>query len=126
MTFDQLFVDPRGRAPRDAFVPALLVVVAVTLFYAFLVRGRTAQFCLLVLLYPAVVLHARRLHDMGHSAWLLAVPTTLLLVSFGIWLKHVSLGAQLDAVVPTAALVASAATALWCAVGRSRHQAGRE
>jgi uncharacterized membrane protein YhaH (DUF805 family) len=120
MTFDRLFVDPRGRAPRDAFVPALLVVVAVTLFYAFLVRGRTAQFCLLVLLYPAFVLHAKRLHDMGRSAWLLALPTALLLLAFGIWLKYVSLGAQLDAVVPTVALVVATATALWCAVGRSR------
>jgi uncharacterized membrane protein YhaH (DUF805 family) len=120
MNFEQLFVDPRGRAPREAFVPALLVVVAVTLFYAFLVKGRTAQFCLLVLVYPALVLHARRLHDMGRSAWLLIVPAALLLFAFAIRLEYLSLGPRVDGLLPAAALAVSAGFALWCTVGRSR------
>lgn len=120
MTFEQLFVDPRGRTSRAAFVPALVVVIAVVVFYSWLVRGRTGLFCLLVLVYPAAVLHARRLHDMTRSGWWLAVPLGLLLVSFGIWLKYLSLGPQLDAVLPRAAIALCAAVALWCALGRGR------
>ncbi len=55
-------------------------------------------------MYPAIVLHARRLRDIGQSAWLLLVPAALMVVAFAIWLKLFSLGAQLDAAVPLIAL----------------------
>lgn len=71
--------------------------------------GRTAQWCLLVLLFPAVVLHARRLHDMGRTAWL----------------QFASPGTQLEAVVPIAALVASAGLALWGCLGGGQAGASR-
>jgi len=120
MNFESLFVNPAGRTPRDQFVPALITLLAAIAFYAFLVTGRTAVFCMLTLLFPAFVLHARRLHDMGRSAWILLVPVLLLFVAFAIWLHYVSLGTQLDSVVPLAALVVSADIALWSCVGRSR------
>jgi hypothetical protein len=62
--YDSLFASPNGRASRAQFLPALIVLVAVVVFYAFMVKGRTATFCLLVLVYPGLMLHARRLHDM--------------------------------------------------------------
>lgn len=120
MTYDSLFVDPRGRTSRGQFLPALLVLVAVVLFYALLVTGRTATFCVLVLMYPGLVLHARRLHDMGRSAWLLILPGLLLLAAFAIWLGYASFGARLDAALPLVALLVAAAFALWGAVGKSR------
>ena len=120
MTFEQLFVDPRGRTSRRDFLPALAVVIAVTLFYALLVRGRTGQFCLLVLLYPAAVLHARRLQDMGRSVWLLALPLVVLLASFGIRLKYLSWGEPAAATLPDIALVLCAVLALWCSFAGSR------
>ncbi|HWG31386.1 MAG TPA: DUF805 domain-containing protein [Steroidobacteraceae bacterium] len=124
-SFDSMFVSPKGRASRGQFVPALITLVAVILFYAFLVTGRTAQWCLLMLLFPGVILHARRLHDMGHSAWLLAVPAVLMVAAFAIWLHILSLGTQLDAAVPVVALVVSAGFALWGCIGRGQVEANR-
>ena len=125
MNFESLFVNPNGRTSRGEFVPALITLLAVVAFYAFLVTGRTAQWCLLVLVFPGVILHARRLHDMGHTAWLLIVPGVLMLVAFAIWLHIVSLGAQLDAAVPLVALAVSAGFALWGCVGSGQADANR-
>jgi uncharacterized membrane protein YhaH (DUF805 family) len=118
MNVDSLFVNPKGRTPRAQFVPALLVLLAAVLFYAFVVRGRTAQFCLLTLLYPALMLHARRLHDMGHTGWMLAVPAVLLVAMFGVRLDYVSFGAGADDVLTWLALAVAAAFARWCTVAR--------
>lgn len=120
MTYDELFVNPAGRTSRGHFVPALLVLVAVVLFFAFVVKGRTATFCLLALMYPGLVLLARRLHDMGRSAWPLAVPALLLLASFSIWLKYASFGTGADAALPTIALLVAGGFALWGALGPGR------
>ena len=125
MNFEALFVNPNGRTSRGESVPALITLLAVVAFYAFLVTGRTAQWCLLVLVFPGVILHARRLHDMGHTAWLLIVPGVLMLVAFAIWLHIVSLGAQLDAAVPLVALAVSAGFALWGCVGSGQADANR-
>lgn len=113
MSFESLFVYANGRTSRAQFVPALMTLLAVVAFYAYLVTGRTAQWCIVVLLFPAIVLHARRLHDMGHSAWLLLAPAALMVAAFAIWLNIVSLGVALDAAVPTIALAVSAGFALW-------------
>ena len=123
MNFDTLFVNPRGSTSRAQFVPALITLVAVVAFYAFLVTGRTAMFCLLVLVFPGVILHARRLHDMGHTAWLLVVPAVLMIAAFAIWLHYVSLGAQLDTAVPLIALVVSAGFAVWGCIGKGQAEA---
>jgi uncharacterized membrane protein YhaH (DUF805 family) len=125
MTFESLFVNPNGRTSRGQFVAALITFLAVVAFYAFLVKGRTGQWCLLVLLFPAFILHARRLHDMGHSAWLLLVPMVLMVAAFAIWLRVASLGAQLEAVVPVIALAVSAGFALWGCIGRGQAEANR-
>lgn len=118
MTYDSLFTSPRGRVSRAQFLPALLVLLAAVVFFAYLVKGRTATFCLLVLVYPGIMLHAKRLHDMGRSAWLLAAPVLLLLALFAIRLKYASFGSSLDSALPMVALLAAAATALWSAAGK--------
>jgi uncharacterized membrane protein YhaH (DUF805 family) len=120
MNFDDTFVHANGRTSREHFIPALVVLVAVLAFYAFLVTGRTAQFCMLVLVFPAFVLHARRLHDMGRSAWLLLVPTIIVVAAFAIWLQMFSLGASINSVVCVAALVLFAAFAFWGCVGKAK------
>lgn len=119
-SYDFLFVSATGRSTRAEFVPALIVLVAVVLFYAYLVTGRTATWCLFVVMYPAIVLHARRLRDMGQSPWLLLVPAVLMVVAFAIWLNLFSLGTQLDATVPLIALAVSAGFALWGCMGKER------
>ncbi len=125
MNFESLFVNPKGRTSRGQFVPALITLLAVVAFYEFLVTGRTAQWCMLVLVFPGVILHARRLHDMGHSAWLLLAPAILMLAAFAIWLQIVSLGAQLDSAVPLIALAVSAGFALWGCIGNGQAEANR-
>jgi uncharacterized membrane protein YhaH (DUF805 family) len=124
-SFDSLFVSSKGRTSRGQFVPALITLVAVIVFYAFLVTGRSGQWSLLVLLVPGVILHARRLHDMGRSAWRLLVPAVLMVAAFAIWLHLFSLGAQLDTAVPVAALAVSAGFALWGCVGKGQAETNR-
>lgn len=123
--FDSLFVRPGGRTSRGQFVPALLTLLAVVVFYVFMVKGRTAQWCLLVLLFPAIVLHARRLHDMGKSAWLLLAPAALMVAAFAKWLDIASLGARFDTVVPLAALAVSAGFAVWGCIGKGQVEVNR-
>ena len=125
MSFEVLFVNAAGRTSRGEFAAALVTLLTVVAFYAFLVTGRTAQWCLLALLFPAVILHARRLHDMGQTAWLLLVPGILMVGAFAIWLRIVNLGAQLDAAVPMAALAVSGGFALWGCIGRGQPEANR-
>jgi uncharacterized membrane protein YhaH (DUF805 family) len=125
MNFESLYVNPNGRTSRSQFVPALITLLAVVAFYMLLVGGRTGHWSMLVLLFPAFVLHARRLHDMGRSAWLLFLPTALMVVAFAIWLQIVSLGAPFDAAVPLIALAVSAGFALWGCIGNGTSNQAR-
>jgi uncharacterized membrane protein YhaH (DUF805 family) len=125
LLFDVLFVNPNGRTSRSQFVPALLTLVAVVAFYQYFVTGRTAQWCVAVLLFPAIILFARRLHDMGFTAWLLLVPGGLMVAAFGIWLKLASFGAQVDAVLPLIALAVTVAFAIWGCIGKSQAEANK-
>jgi uncharacterized membrane protein YhaH (DUF805 family) len=124
-SYDFLFVNPNGRTPRGPFAAALITLLIVVAFYAFLVRGLTAHWCLLMLLFPALVLHARRLHDMGYTAWLLLVPAVLTIAAFAIWLRIVSFGTPLDADVPIAASVVFVGFALWCCIGGGQAEPNR-
>jgi uncharacterized membrane protein YhaH (DUF805 family) len=123
MSFDTLFVNPAGRTARGPFVGALIVLLAAVAFYAFLVTGRTAQFCMVVLILPGVVLHARRLHDMGLTAWLLIAPGALLLATA--WLHLYDAESQLVTPVSAVALVVTAGFALWGVLGKGQAGANR-
>ncbi len=125
MNYETLFARPAGRTPRAQFVPALVTLLAAVLFFVWLVRNRTGDFCLLVLVYPGAMLLARRLHDMGRSASLLALPVLLLVAAFGIRLKYLSLGPSVDGVEPTVAVAIAAAFAAWGCLAPSRPGANR-
>jgi len=125
MNFESAFVNPKGRTSRGQFVPALITLLAVVAFYATFVRSRNGEWCLLVLVFPGIILHARRLHDMGHSAWLLLAPAVLMIATFAIWLHIVSLGTQLDAAVPMVALAVSAGFAVWGCIGKGQAENNR-
>jgi uncharacterized membrane protein YhaH (DUF805 family) len=124
-SFDFLFVNPGGRTPRSQFVPALVAFLAVAAFYAFLVKGVTAHWCMLMLVFPGLILHARRLHDMGHGGWPLLIPAVLTILAFAVWLRIASFGASFDAALPVAALAVCAGFALWGCVGNSQADANR-
>lgn len=125
MNFDTLFANPKGRTSRAHFVPALIVLAAVLAFYGFFVTGRTANFCMLVLLYPTVVLHARRLHDMGKSGWLLTVPLFAGLVAYAIRLKYLSVGPQFDVSAPYVALGLWVVFSVWGIAGKGQAETNR-
>ena len=120
MNYETLFVNLNGRTSRAQFMPAMATVIAVMAFYAFVVSGRTAQFCMVVLLYPAFVLLARRLRDMGYTAWLVLAPLVLVLAAYAIQLGYFSMGDAIDAALPWAALVFSTALILWACLSRAK------
>jgi uncharacterized membrane protein YhaH (DUF805 family) len=120
MNYDALFVNPNGRTSKADFIPALVVVLAAIAFFAYMVGGRTAHFCMLVLLYPAFTLLSRRLQDMGYSGWIALVPALVALAAFGAVVDYVSFGAAVDAALPWAALAVFAGFALWACVSRSK------
>jgi uncharacterized membrane protein YhaH (DUF805 family) len=74
MRYESLFVDAGGRTARGLFIGALIPLLLAGAFYHLWVFGKPGQFAGLLLFFPAFVLHARRLHDMGRSAWPLALP----------------------------------------------------
>ncbi len=123
MTFESTFVNATGRTSRSQFIPALITLLAATALYVVFVKGRSGQWSLLVLLFPAFVLHARRLHDMGRPALLLLVPGALIAAS--IWLRMTSNGTQVEAAVTYLALGVSALFAVWGLIGKSQAAANR-
>jgi uncharacterized membrane protein YhaH (DUF805 family)/uncharacterized membrane protein YphA (DoxX/SURF4 family) len=113
-SWNTLFVHPGGRTSRRHFLAALLPLALGVLWYAY--KGPAIDYApwgVLVLLYPAVVLHLRRLHDMGRTGWLMLVPAVLTVVAMGIWAHRISLGTQLDVVVPLVAVVVFIGFAFW-------------
>jgi len=123
MNFDTLFVHAGGRTPRDQFIGALVTLLAVFAFYYFLVPGRNSQWVQLVLLFPGVVLHARRLHDMGRAAWPLILPAALILATAWLYLFAPGFGAK--GIVSLAAAIVSAAFIVWGVVGKGQAEANR-
>jgi uncharacterized membrane protein YhaH (DUF805 family) len=123
MNFDTLFVSYAGRTGRDQFVGALITVLAAFAFYYFLVPGRNSQWVQLTLLYPAVVLLARRLHDMGRTAWLLVIPTVLILAMAWLYLFVPTSAAKGG--MKIAAIVVSAAFIVWGLIGKSQAEPNR-
>ena len=123
-SYNTLFVQPGGRTARGPFVAALIPLALATGWYA--IKGPAANYAcwgVLCLLYPAVVLHVRRLHDLGRTGWLMAGPTALAVVAMGIWAGRVSFGAPLDAAIPLAALASFVAVALWGGIARGQSPA---
>lgn len=118
MNFEALFVNPTGRTSRSAFVGALIVLLAAAGFYYWLVPGRSGQFALLVMLYPALVLHARRLHDVGRPGWPVLIPGAMLAAAGLLQLY----GPEAEATRPMAlaSLVIAAGFVLWGLAGPSR------
>jgi uncharacterized membrane protein YhaH (DUF805 family) len=123
MNFDTLFVYPSGRTARNAYIAALITLLVSLGFYYFLVPGRNSQWVQLVFLYPAVVLLARRLRDMGRSAWLLIIPAALVVAMAYLYLYVPTSGAKVN--VKWAAIIVSAAFMAWGLVGKSQPEPSR-
>ena len=118
MHYETLFADPSGRLPQRAFAGALFTLLAAFFFYYLLVWGGSGRWGMLVLLYPATVLHARRLRDMRRPVWLLALPVALILAAF--WLRENRPGTATQLDLHVAAFAVAAAFALWGLLGKAR------
>ena len=123
MTWDTLFVNRKGRTSREHFTAAVIPLAIVVWFYARSGPNEYAPWDLLVLMFPAVVLHGRRLHDMGHSAWPLMVPAVLTVAALAIWDRLLDLGAQLNFALPLAALIVFVGFAMWGCIGKGSAEA---
>lgn len=83
----------------------MATIIAVYAFYFWVGVNGTVQFSILVLLFPLLVLLARRLRDMGRPPALVFAPLLLLLAAFAVQYDYVSLGGIDTAVVWLALLV---------------------
>lgn len=115
--YDSLLADPRGRTAPGAFIGALIPLALVAAFYHWLVFGGSGQYAMLVLLYPAICLHARRLRDMGRTPWLLLIPA--IPTAAGIWFHMYVKGQDIETPAIWVALGVSALFTLWGLVGKS-------
>jgi uncharacterized membrane protein YhaH (DUF805 family) len=124
MSFETLYANPTGRTSRADFVGALITLLAAAAFYVLLVKaGRNGEWVLVTLLFPAMVLHARRLHDLGQTAWLLLVPGAL--IAAAVALHMTGRKPELQPAVALAALVVSAGFVVWGLVGEGQGDANR-
>jgi len=121
MTYDS-FANPAGRTSRGQFAIGLIIVALVAAFYYFRVKGTTGPWCLVMLVYPAIMLLARRMHDMGQTAWLTIVPGAVAIVA--IWLKMFAHDAR-GVLAIEVALAVYAAFALWGLAGKGQAEANR-
>jgi hypothetical protein len=112
-TFSSVYAQVGVRISRASYIPALAMLLAAVAFYACLVTGRTAMYCMLVLMIPGSILLAGRLRDMGRGASVLILPASLLLAAFGIWLKLVEPVGWMGHALPGVALATTAAVAAW-------------
>jgi uncharacterized membrane protein YhaH (DUF805 family)/uncharacterized membrane protein YphA (DoxX/SURF4 family) len=120
-SWNTLFVQTNGRTSRGHFLAALLPLALAVLWYA--IKGPAVDYApwgVLVLLYPAVVLYVRRLHDMGRTGWWMLLPAVLAVLAMFIWAHRISLGAQLDTAVPAVALFVFVGIALWGCIARGQ------
>ena len=124
MTFENLYVDAGGRTGRNAYIGALITLLAAYAFYYFLVHaGRNGEWVRTVFLFPAFVLLARRLHDMGKSAVLLAAPG-LPVLAF-VYLHLLSPGTAYETPLGLIGLVLGLAVMVWGLVGKADDGANR-
>ena len=124
MTWNQTFAWSTGRTSRTDYLKALVPLVLAVAFYTVLAKtGRNGEWVLTTLMYPAFVLVAGRLHDMGRTAWLLTVPAVLDLSA--VWLHFFDLHNSLTQPVVLAAVIVSAAFLIWGLVGPGQAEANR-
>ena len=118
MTFEDLYVKFDGRTGRNAYIGALVTLLAAYAFYYFLVHaGRNGEWVRTVFLFPLFVLVARRLHDMGKSALVLVAPGAPILAY--VYLHLLSPGTPYEAPLGWIGLVLGLAVVGWTLVGKS-------
>jgi uncharacterized membrane protein YhaH (DUF805 family) len=117
-TYQNVFADPRGRTSARNFMIGLILVLLAAAFYYKVSPGLNGQWVIFTLLFPAFVLHARRLHDMGQTAWLTVIPGVI--VGAALLPQNVANRGALQGPLTIVAAVVFVAFAVWCVVGKSQ------
>jgi len=112
MKLHTLLLTPFGRIGRGAFWIGFAIVMVLSLVMN-MTPGLVGHLLGFVLLWPQVCIHAKRLHDMGRTAWWMLVPAIVLVVcgvaSYALVFSETGGGSP--------ASVAPLAVAVVCAVG---------
>ena len=126
-TYDKTYAHPNGRTARTPFAVALVPLVAAAAFYMFVARsGLNGQWVLATLLFPGLVLMARRLHDMGQSGWLVFIPGVLDLAAVGLHFGNaLHLTALSVPALPWVSGAVSAAFVVWALADKGQAEANR-
>lgn len=76
MDWKTLFLDPKGRMGQKDFWIGWLILFCVGLILGWLTMGfpLVNQVISLALIYPGVCIYSKRLHDLGKTGWLAAIP----------------------------------------------------
>ena len=126
MNFETLYANPMGRTARGPYVGALITVLAAAAFYLLLANpGLNREWVLVTLLFPGMVLNARRLHDMGQSAWLLLAPAVLIAAAVTMHMTHRKLELPMQPAVALAAYGVCAGFIAWGLLGKGQGEANR-
>jgi uncharacterized membrane protein YhaH (DUF805 family) len=123
MNYQNLFADPRGRTSARHFVTGLLLVLLAAAFYYKFSPGLNGQWVIFTLLFPAFVLFARRLHDMGQTAWLTVAPGGI--VGAAMLPGNVANRGTLEGPLTVVAAVVFVAFSVWCVVGKGEAGANK-
>jgi uncharacterized membrane protein YhaH (DUF805 family) len=123
MSYQTTYASPFGRLSRGNYIVALIILLLVAAFYYQFSKGRNGEWVQATLLYPAFVMLARRLHDMGQTAWLLVLPLAPTVVF--LWLHFYSAGSQLLTPLSWASAGLGALFLLWGIVGKGQGEANR-
>src|SRR5262249_30863524 len=81
------------------------------------------RWMVVMMIFPAIVLHARRLRGMGRSAWLLLAPAAFGIAALAVWLRFASLGGALDTAVIWIGVVSYLALVAWSLGGSDGNRA---
>ena len=79
MELRSLLLTPQGRIGRGAFWIGFAIVMVGSLVLN-LIPGVVGHILGFVMLWPQVCIHAKRLHDMGRTAWWMLAPAIVMLI----------------------------------------------
>jgi len=114
MDWGSLFLSTRGRIRRRDFWIGFAIVMAVSVLCNLI--AVVGPFLGLVTLWPMVAIHAKRLHDMGHTAWLLLAPAVVSLATLAVTFLARPAGVKAPGVITPALATASQGLGLGLAI----------
>jgi uncharacterized membrane protein YhaH (DUF805 family)/uncharacterized membrane protein YphA (DoxX/SURF4 family) len=126
-SYDDTYARPNGRTSQRPYALALIPLAAAAAFYVFIARaGLNGEWVLATLLFPGLMLMARRLHDMGQTAWILLAPGLLDIAAISLHFANALHFTTLSLpALSWTAVVVSVAFLLWGLVGKGQADANR-